>query len=235
MRPVFGVILSATLALAPRLAPGDVPSADAPPPAPRPFVDRRIHPDPTRDALVRDYLAAHCARRAEAGTRIEPRVVVIHWTGMGTAESAWRYFDRVEIEPGRAAIRAQGRLNVGTHFLVDRSGEAVRLVPEDRFARHTIGLNTVAVGIDLVGGRPEDLTEAQLRRVEAIVRYLHAHFPIRFVIGHDESHRMEGTDLWCEDVPGYRSRKGDPGRAFMSRLRKRLEDLGIQGPPAPPP
>lgn len=211
------------------------PSADGlarePAESARTILARPVAQGPQREALVQAYLHAHCPRQLASGSRITPRVVVIHWTGGRSLEGAWRYFNRLEAEPGRAELFRQGRLNVGTHFLVGTDGAVVQLLPEDVLARHAIGLNTSAIGIDMVGRRAQDLTDAQLDSVTWLVRQLATRHPIRQVVGHHETHLLEGSDAWCEDVPGYRSRKPDPGPDFMRRLRARLADLALDGGP----
>lgn len=193
----------------------------------RTILDRPVQQGPRRDALVQDYLRTHCPRHLDSKGRITPRVVVIHWTGGRSLEGAWRYFNRLEAEPGRAELYRQGRLNVGTHFLVGADGIVLQLLPENVLARHVIGLNTTAIGIDMVGRSARDLTDAQLDSVAWLVRQLATRYPIRQVVGHHETHLLEGSDAWCEVVPGYRSRKPDPGPEFMRRLRARLADLDL--------
>ena len=46
---------------------------------------------------------------------------------------------------------------------MDRDGAVYRLMPETWMARHTIGLNRVAIGIENVGGPRWPLTPEQLR------------------------------------------------------------------------
>jgi N-acetylmuramoyl-L-alanine amidase len=102
-------------------------------------------------------------------------------------------------------------------------------------ARHTIGLNHVAIGIENVGnGTDLPLTDAQLASNVAIVRYLSAKYDLEYLIGHYEYTLFEGHTLWKERNKTYRTEKTDPGEDFMQRLRSRVADLKLQGPPARP-
>ena len=165
--------------------------------------------------------------------RIDPRIVVVHWTAGPSAASAQETF-RGEILKGRADIAGAGDLNTGAHFLVDKDGSIAQLLPVDWMARHTIGLNHAAIGIENVGGvdDKDDLTEAQLRGDAALIRELKRRWPkLEFMIGHYEYRRFEGHPLWKERDGGYRTEKSDPGERFMRELRAALSDLGLKGAP----
>lgn len=195
------------------------------------IVDRPISFDAERERLTIEYRRRHQDPAAD-GTTIEPRVVVLHYTGGGSLRATWRYFDRTRLEPGRPALRRAGPLNVSAHFLVDRDGTIVRLMPETRMARHCIGLNHVAIGIENVGdGSKHPLTEAQVRADAELVRSLARRFPITHLIGHQESNRMRRHPYWREREPDYGNRKPDPGSDFLRRVRARLADLRLSGPP----
>lgn len=51
-------------------------------------------------------------------------------------------------------------LNVSTQFLVDRDGTIFRLLPDTTFARHVIGLNHLAIGIENIGCDDMPVTQA---------------------------------------------------------------------------
>ncbi|MBI3297325.1 MAG: N-acetylmuramoyl-L-alanine amidase [Elusimicrobia bacterium] len=170
-----------------------------------------------------DYSERHYG--TGAGTTVTPRVVVLHWTNTATLKAAFNAFDKEELE-GRPDIAAGGTLNVSAHFLVDRDGTIHRLMPETRMARHVIGLNLVAVGIENVGA--DNLTEDQVRANAWLVRDLKERYPtITHLIGHHEHQRLEGTPLWTEREAGYRTVKPDPGPGFMKKVRGLVADLGL--------
>ncbi|MDC0719646.1 N-acetylmuramoyl-L-alanine amidase [Nannocystis bainbridge] len=196
------------------------------------LVDRPITYDEARVARTIAYRRAHQDPAADS-VAIEPRMIVLHHTGGGSADATWRYFDRPTIESGRKAIAAAGDLNVSSQFLVDRDGTIFRLMPETSMARHCVGLNHVAIGVENVGDLEAHLlTDAQVEADAALVRHLKARFPaITHLIGHHEYLAMEGHPYFVERDPKYRTRKVDPGPAFMARVRARLADLELEGPP----
>lgn len=175
---------------------------------------RRVHQDPSASDVI-----------------IQPKMIILHWTGIGSFASAWDYFNRTRAEAARAELAAAGEVNVSAHFLVDRDGAIYRLMPETWMARHCIGLNHVAIGIENVGDEKLPLTQAQAQADAALVRYLAAKYPITHLIGHMEYRRMEGTPFFLERDPKYRNTKPDPGAGFMKQVRAMVTDLKLQGPP----
>lgn len=177
---------------------------------------RRLHQDPSASDVL-----------------IQPRMIILHWTGINSFISTWNYFNRTRAEAARAELAAAGEVNVSAQFLVDRDGTIYRLMPETWMARHCIGLNHVAIGIENVGdGGKFPLTPAQVRADAALVRYLAGKYPISYLIGHMEYRRMERTPLFLELDPKYRNTKPDPGTDFMKKVRALVGDLKLQGPPA---
>jgi N-acetyl-anhydromuramyl-L-alanine amidase AmpD len=192
------------------------------------IVDRPIRFDADRRKLTIEYRRLHQDPSAKDIT-ITPRAIVVHHTAFETLEASFAYFDRTEIEAGRRQIRKAGRVNVSAHFLVDRDGTIYRLMPETWMARHCIGLNHVAIGIENVGGTTKaPLTDAQLRANALLVRELAKRFPITHLIGHHEYLRLEKHPYFVEKDPSYRTKKIDPGPVFMSRLRAELGDLTLR-------
>ena len=178
---------------------------------------RRLHQDPAAHDII-----------------IQPRMIILHWTGIGSFSSTWNYFNRTRAEAERRELAAAGEVNVSSQFLVDRDGTIYRLMPETWMARHCIGLNHVAIGIENVGdGDKLPLTEAQVKADAALVRYLTAKYPIRYLIGHHEYRQMESTPLFLELDPKYRNTKPDPGADFMRQVRALVADLKLHGPPEP--
>lgn len=203
----------------------------AAPPAPALAVTERLLPwDAEREALSVAYLRERAGIEA-VEARIQPQVVVLHWTGGPTAESAWQTFAPTKLA-GRPELSGGGALNVSAHYLIDRDGTVLRLLPEDRLARHVIGLNHVAIGIEHVGdGASWPLTPAQEAASAALVRELAGRWPIGWLIGHHEYRQMEATELFRELDPAYRTVKSDPGAAFVSAVYARVADLGLRRAP----
>lgn len=195
--------------------------------------DKPISFSKKRKEATQEYILKHYGLQS-SGIEIEPRMIIIHWTGTRTLESAWNTFNNEALPPDRSDIASGGTVNVSAHFLVGRDGAIYRLMPETWMARHVIGLNLSAVGIENIGGIGDaaELTDAQLAANARLVRYLKSSHPgIEFLAGHHEYLRFEGRPLWLEKDPQYRTRKSDPGPKFMSRLRRAVSDLELKGPP----
>ena len=179
--------------------------------------------DEERERLSVEYLQKRHGIEAEDSS-IDPRMIVVHWTEISTLEDTWHFFNSPYLD-ARPDILAASALNVSAHFLVDRDGTIFRLLPDTTFARHTIGLNYMAIGIENIGGSDAPLTRAQLMANEQLIRYLYERHSIEWVIGHHEYYAFRDSNLWMETDPDYLTYKIDPGDRFMKRLRKRLADL----------
>jgi N-acetylmuramoyl-L-alanine amidase len=197
------------------------------------IVDR---PLPNREDRLRRmsaYLQAHSGvtptGNPESDCTITPKVIVLHWTAGGTAETTWNSFSGAKLA-GREDLQDAGDANVGSQFLVDRDGTVIRMQPEIQAARHTIGLNHVSIGVENVGGPDAPLTSAQVEANAKLVRYLTAAFPITHLIGHLEYKQMEGHPYFLEPDPAYRTGKIDPGADFMAAVRAKVKDLDLKGP-----
>ncbi len=184
------------------------------------IIDRPIIFDAEREQLTRQYMVDRYGMEGET-TSIIPKMIVLHWTAIPTLEGSFDAFNDPTIPLWRKLVGEAGKLNVSSHFLVDRDGTIYRLMPETVMGRHVIGLNHCALGIENVGGTPEwPLTEAQLKANIWLVNYLSKKYDIDYLIGHYEYTRFEDHELWLEKDPTYRTEKDDPGPDFMDKVRK---------------
>ncbi|GHF48048.1 N-acetyl-anhydromuramyl-L-alanine amidase AmpD [Deinococcus metalli] len=196
-----------------------------------PAISDRYHItfSPERTRLTLAYIRQHYDPAATS-VHIQPRMVVLHWTASATLQQAL-----AELMPerlsGRADIRRGGLLNVGAHYLVDRDGTIYRLIDDTLMARHVIGLNRAAIGIENVG--TNDLTAAQVRADTQLVEWLTTRHDLTTLIGHAEYGRFRGSTLWEERELGYFTRKSDPGAAFMAQVRAALAADGVRLRSAP--
>lgn len=196
------------------------------------IVDRPIPFPPERVQLTREYIQKHYGLQVR-DIRIVPRIIVLHWTAIDGLEPSYRAFERPTLAGGRPELVGAGDLNVSIQFLVDRDGTIYRLMPENWMARHVIGLNYNAIGVENVGGvrGAADLTPAQVEANIRLVRYLAGKYStIHYLIGHHEYRDFEGHRLWLERDPGYRTPKSDPGPEFMAAVRAGVADLRLEGP-----
>jgi N-acetyl-anhydromuramyl-L-alanine amidase AmpD len=210
-------------------APAVVVDAAPPDAAALAIVDAPMAWSDERARLTLDYRRAHSDPNA-TDLDITPHVIVLHYTDGGSATATRAYFDNVRIEAARADLAKAGAVNVSSHFVVDRDGTIYRLQPETRFARHCIGLNHVAIGIENVGDEAKfPLTDAQVAADAALVRELVRRFPITHLLGHYEVMKFRADPLYVERDPAYKNDKPDPGARFMARVRALVADLHLRG------
>jgi N-acetylmuramoyl-L-alanine amidase len=195
------------------------------------IIDKPVPFPAERIQLTRDYIRDHYGIDAN-NIDIVPRIIVLHWTAGKSLAGDFNTFAPTTLR-GRADLRQASELNVGIQFLVDRDGKIYRLMPETWMARHVIGLNYNAIGVENVGGMQgkDDLTAEQRAANVWLVRYLAKKYPtIEYLIGHHEYRLFEGHPLWLELDAGYRTGKSDPGDAFMYAVRSQVAELRLKGP-----
>jgi len=208
-------------------------------------IEHELDIDEERIRLTKEYFRIHNSELHrylprednETSIHFQPQIVVVHYTAIPTLQETLEYFEPTIIDGAREQVAQNGRLNVGVQFIVDRDGTIYRSYPENVMARHVIGLNHVAIGIENVGtadlgaaesGDAVPLTREQLQANAQLIRYLgRTYATLRYVIGHSEYRELENrkhpaNHLFHEDVPGYRTEKDDPGDRFMAELRAAL-------------
>lgn len=167
----------------------------------------------------------------DALTTMDPKMVVVHWTAGASAKSAFHTF-RKSRQTGQRIRRSWNEVNLAAHFVVDRDGTIIRLMPETRMGRHTIGLNHVSVGIENVGdGDRMPLTRAQVEANALLIRWLEWRYDLTHLIGHYEYKHFEGHPYFEETFDWFRTGRIDPGEAFMAELRAEVADLDLHGSP----
>jgi len=186
-----------------------------------------------RIALTKEYIKTHYALEVEDIT-IKPKAIVLHWTAIMKRKSCMNAMMREVLPSKRKDISKASQLNVSSHFLVARDGTIYQLMPDNWMARHVIGLNYSAIGVENIGGnknRSEDLTQAQVDANIRLVKYLRQKYPdIEYLLGHHEYLDMQKTPLWLERDDNYRTYKVDPGPKFMSAVRAQLKQLHLREP-----
>ncbi|KTD17489.1 N-acetylmuramoyl-L-alanine amidase [Legionella jordanis] len=190
------------------------------------FNPQEIHQKPIqfneeRIALTRQYQLLHYGINSKS-IEIEPKMIVLHWTCIPSLDNTFRIFNPPTFPRNSPRIKElPGTLNVSSHFVVDRDGTIYQLMPENWMARHVIGLNHYAIGIENIGGvnSVDDLTDAQVKANAFLVCYLKKKYPeIKYVIGHNEYLRFKGSALWLERDPNYQTDKDDPGPDFVKKV-----------------
>ncbi len=195
------------------------------------IIDKPIIFDETRTELTLEYLEDHYGLEQDAPT-IDPKMIVLHWTAIPTFEGSFDAFKNVKLPSWRPDLENASALNVSSQFLVDQDGSIYRLMPETTMARHVIGLNHTAIGVENVGGTEgKPLTDAQLKSNIALVNYLADKYNIEYLIGHYEYTTFDGHPLWLEKDDGYRTQKTDPGEDFMRKVRQATLHLNFKENP----
>ncbi|WP_343562267.1 peptidoglycan recognition family protein [Sphingobacterium sp.] len=190
------------------------------------IVQKPITWNQERIQLSLDYLKNRHGLNQSTPT-IRPRMIVVHWTANNSVKATFNTFNPVKL-PGRPELTKASALNVSSQFVIDRDGTIYQFLPDTIFARHTIGLNYCAIGIENIGSRQNPLTDAQLKANEELIRYLSKKYAIEYVIGHHEYQRFKKTSWWKETDPKYITGKDDPGDKFMNSLRGHLVELKLK-------
>ncbi|MRH99409.1 N-acetylmuramoyl-L-alanine amidase [Kriegella sp. EG-1] len=194
----------------------------------KPIIDKPIIFDDQRKSLTIEYLENHYGIKQKEPTII-PKMIVLHWTVIPTFEDSFDFFNNATLSITRGDISGAGSLNVSSQFMVDRDGTIYRLMPETNMARHVIGLNHCAIGIENIGGSEDlPLTEHQLKSNIWLVKYLSKKYDIDYVIGHYEYTLFENHELWLEKDDGYRTEKTDPGVDFMDKVRIATKSMNFK-------
>ncbi|WP_286233955.1 N-acetylmuramoyl-L-alanine amidase [Thalassotalea sediminis] len=184
-----------------------------------------------REQLSLEYLDKRYGIKAEKA-HITPKMVVVHWTAIPTLKASFNAFNSPMLPSARSKISSASQLNVSAHYLIDRDGTIYQLLPNTTFARHVIGLNHSAIGIENVGnGSTLPLTSEQLKANIALIKQLSEEFPIDYVIGHYEYKNFANHPLWKEVNPNYLTTKTDPGETFINQIRASLTNLNLKKVP----
>ena len=192
------------------------------------IVDHPITFNEERKILTLEYLQNRYGLEQES-PKIDPKMIVLHWTVIPTFQKSFEAFDPVTLPNWRPDIKNVSGLNVSSQFMVDRDGTIYQLLPETTMARHVIGLNHCAIGVENIGGTEElPLTQAQLKSNIWLVKYLKDKYDIDYLIGHYEYTLFENHPLWLEKDEGYRTVKTDPGPDFMNNVRKAVKNLNFK-------
>jgi len=195
------------------------------------IISKPIIFDNARTELTLEYLDNHYGLHQEKPA-ITPKMIVLHWTAIPTLEKTFEAFNNPTLSNSRPDIKSVSALNVSSQFVVDQDGTIYSLMPETTMARHVIGLNHCAIGVENVGGtKDKPLTKKQINANIWLVKYLTKKYDIDYLIGHYEYTNFEGTDLWLEKDAGYRTKKTDPGEDFLNAVKEGTKILHLKSAP----
>ena len=178
---------------------------------------------PARKAQMTAYVRRHYGSFMTPTWRlVHPHVIVIHYT-----ESS--YLSAFNTFAGDVPDSELHELPAtSAHFIIDTSGVIHQLVSLGTMARHTVGLNWTAIGVEHVGYSDAQVLDnaAQMRASLRLVRWLRCRFHIAIadVIGHAES---LSSPFHHEDVASLRTQThSDFLHPDMQIYRRRLRALG---------
>jgi N-acetyl-anhydromuramyl-L-alanine amidase AmpD len=155
-----------------------------------------------------------------------PKVIVLHFTGGSSYQSAWNTF--AANSPNRGELPG-----VCAHFVVGQQGTAHQLVSIDIRCRNAIGLNYTSIGVEMVqetgsGAHWADRQilhrKKQIRSALRLVRYLKDHFNIKMkdIIGHS----MANNSPYFKDNEGWTNTHTDWLWRDVREFRRRLRHTG---------
>ena len=184
-----------------------------------------IRPDPISYGDDRKAEMAHYSRRhyGDGEWRLRnPKVIVLHFTATDSYSSVWSTFDSNAPNMGE-------RPGVCAHYVIEQDGTIDQLVSPRIRCRHAIGLNHVAIGIEMVQstGQGSHWADQQIlnRRKQIgaalrLVRWLQARYdiPTGEVIGHS----MANDDPHFKDLEGWTNDHTDWLKRDVKEFRHRL-------------
>lgn len=194
------------------------------------IINKPIDYSAERTRLSLEYLKEHHGLIQKTPT-IVPKMIVLHYTAGGTVETNFKYFNKTYLESARNTLKKQSLLNVSSQFIIDRDGTIYQFMEPNTFARHTIGLNYCAIGVENIGSKKEPLTEKQVVANAQLIRYLTQKYKIEYLIGHSEYGIFRNSKLWKESDPNYFTAKEDPGKDFLNKVRISVADLHLKDKP----
>ena len=153
---------------------------------------------------------------------VHPHVIVIHYTD-GSYASTFNTFANDVPDSELHELPA-----TSAHFVIDTDGTIHQLVSLGTIARHTVGLNWTAIGIEHVGYSDGQVL-GDRRQITASLRLVHwlscrYDIRVRNVIGHNES---LSSPYHREDVASLRTQThADFNHHDMQTYRARLRRLG---------
>jgi beta-N-acetylhexosaminidase len=223
LRRILAIAVAALVLAAPESA-----AVAVEPPAPRDVKPeiawKRIPFGARRKRQTAAYSRRHYGERTYELTR--PKVVIEHYTGGTSFDSAWNHFAANGSHLGE-------KPGVCSHFLIDTDGTIYQLVNLRIRCRHAIGMNWTAIGIEHVGTRAGDVLgdRDMMRASLRLTVWLMSRFGISWgnVIGHAETlespYHVERYEAWrCMTHADFNHREM---RRYRRRLKRVARNLGV--------
>ena len=184
-------------------------------------VDASIPYGPERREQMADYALQRYGTRTSS---LRPSAIVLHFTE--SDDNPWSTIGYFAQNQPNGGMYPQ----VCAHFVLGKDGTAYQLVPTDVMCRHTVGLNHVAIGIEVVQATQGHSSAwadqqildrpAQLAGLLGLVRSLQAQWgiPNERIVGHGTAN----DDPAFLDLTGLRNDHTDFGWPAVLRVRELL-------------
>jgi N-acetyl-anhydromuramyl-L-alanine amidase AmpD len=186
-----------------------------------PIAEDHISYGAHRKAQMAAYSNRHYGEREYRLT--DPKVIVLHFTATDSYSAVWSTFDSNSPDLGETP-------GVCSQYVIEQDGTIDELVPPRIRCRHTIGLNHVAIGIEMVQSTGSGAHWAdqqilgrrhQIGAALRLVRWLQARYdiPTDEVIGHS----MANDDSHFKDLEGWTNDHSDWLKRDVKEFRHRLK------------
>ena len=175
----------------------------------------------------KDEMAAYSLRHYGTSTwRLNPSMIVLHFTETDTASSARNTFANDSPNLGELP-------GTCAHFIVAQNGDVWQIVPTSVMCRHTIGLNDKAIGIEIVQRTQGNSSHwadqqildrpAQIGAVLALLRSMQHSYGITLsnIVGHATANQAPQF----RDLEGWRNDHTDWQAQDVLEVRRRLAAL----------
>ncbi|PQJ95138.1 N-acetylmuramoyl-L-alanine amidase [Chromatium okenii] len=165
-------------------------------------------------ATVKDIPVTGNVRKASI------KQIVIHATGGPDCNPAQR-FQSGDLD-SIVAHFLRNKKHISIHYIIDRNGDLVRMVPESQVAYHVRSHNMNSIGIELInhGDGQDPFPEPQIVTLITLLRDMLMRY--RLTVSDLKSHsELDNSYLTCRKIKI--KRKSDPGAAFpWQRLMREL-------------
>jgi hypothetical protein len=163
---------------------------------------------------------------------IEPKIIVVHMTDIDSFEKSFEYMKEPVLREEREKLisRSYDRVNVSTHYLIDKLGNIYSLMPDNYMGRHAMGVNHSSIGIENVGMNANPPSREQVEANLKLIKYLMKKYDIKAsdVYSHAETALLKekGEPIFIEKDKNYLIQK-NCGQKLIKEIRKRLTEKNI--------
>jgi hypothetical protein len=215
-----------------------IPRTVAPPSRPDPnnplleINDKPIVFEDLRTKLTQEYVKKHYNIPLKQ-IDFSPAMLILHRSKISDLADFFESL-RNSISPGTQEFEddEDADVNKSTHYVIDRNGAIYSLMKDFQIARHSIGLDRHAIGITILGGGTDVLSDKQVVAAAMLARYLKSKYStLAWLVSNGETAAFESSLLWEEKLPFVRDPDVDPGEAYMTKLRSFVADLEFKSAP----